>query len=444
MSDIIPILENNKKLARLWLMQSVGALAFSGLFAIFLVLARSPNIGKMLPYEDFFRTSLTIHVNLSVIIWLTSSITTIFALNTKFLRLGNIGLYLCASGTLIVTLSIFDISAHAYLNNYVPMLDGKIFKLGISIYLMGFFIASFQALSCFSEFKIFRVFCKTSFFIILSSFLVLALTIINLNKPENLGIYNFADHYEKLFWGFGHMIQFLYVNAAIFSVFFIIDRFTNKQESKFILNAKVFLFLLNLVLAASGIYIIYNFDVTSFEYTDGYTKQMVMFGGVAATFAFLIFIPQLIKNYKKFANNKPIRNAVIWSIILFLSGGIISMFISGVNTIIPAHYHGSIVGVSLSLMAMVYYIMPKIGFAEITGKMATSQTILYGFGQLMHIIGFAVSGGYGAMRKMPGQELPAEAKVYMGLMGLGGLISIIGGLFFVIVIFKSVIKSRRS
>lgn len=440
---MIPIQENNKKLARLWLIQSVGALAFSGLFAIFLVIARSPKVGKLLPYEDFFRTSLTIHVNLSVLIWLTSIITTIFALNTKYIKIGYLGLLFCSIGTIIITLSIFDFSAHAYLNNYLPMLDAKLFKLGIAIYLIGIFIASFQAVSCFSEFKIFRVFCQTSFLIIMASYIVLVLTMLKLNSPENIVLYNFEDYYERLFWGFGHMIQFLYLNAVIFSVFFLIDRISDKQNSKFILNAKTCIFYLNLVLAASGIYIILVFDVTSFEYIDFYTKQMVMFGGVAATLAFLIFMPQLINNYKKFAINKPVRNAIIWSIILFLAGGIISMFISGVNTIIPAHYHGSIVGVSLGLMAITYYIMPKIGYGEISGRMANLQPIFYGSGQLLHIIGFAISGGYGAMRKMPGQELPAEAKIYMGLMGMGGLISIIGGLFFVIVIFKAIIKFRR-
>ncbi len=432
MSNIMTIAENNKKLSRLWLFQSVGALALSGFFAIFLVMARSPQIGKLLPYKDFFKTSLTIHVNLSVLIWLTSIICTIFATNTKFLKAGYAGLVLCATGSVIIAGSIFDISAEAFLNNYIPMLNSDIFKLGIIIYFAGFIIASFQALQMNIQNKILGYFNISSFFIIIAGFITLALTLQNLELPKNKDLYDFSDYYEKLFWGFGHMIQFLYVNGMLMALFLIIKI----KESKFTTTIKISCFLLNLIFALTGIYIIVNFDVTSFEYVNNFTRQMIMFAGIAPVLALFIIIPAI----RNLASTRPQRNAVIWAMILFAAGGVISMMINGVNTIIPAHYHGSIIGISLSLMALTYALMPKLGYGEIKGQMANMQPILYGSGQLLHIIGFAISGGYGAMRKAPGMELPVEAKLYMGLMGIGGLISIIGGLFFVIIIFKCVTR----
>mgnify|MGYP001191306917 FL=1 len=126
--------------------------------------------------------------------------------------------------------------------------------------------------------------------------------------------------------------------------------------------------------------------------------------------------------------------------ILFASGGIIGIFISGSNVRIPAHYHGCIVGVTLALMGLVYLLLPKLGNRTPQGRMARWQPSLYGAGQLMHIIGLVWSGGYGVQRKVAGAEqvLRSKAEIAgMGLMGMGGLIAIIGGLLFVIVVWKA-------
>jgi heme/copper-type cytochrome/quinol oxidase subunit 1 len=121
------------------------------------------------------------------------------------------------------------------------------------------------------------------------------------------------------------------------------------------------------------------------------------------------------------------------------------VFISGNNVRIPAHYHGSIVGVTLALMGLVYYLLPRLGYAAPRGRLARLQPMLYGAGQLMHIIGLVWSGGYGVQRKVAGAEQvlrsPGEV-ASMGLMGLGGLIAIIGGVFFIVVVIRAVRTPR--
>ena len=79
--------------------------------------------------------------------------------------------------------------------------------------------------------------------------------------------------------------------------------------------------------------------------------------------------------------------------------------------------------------------------------MATWQPWMYGIGQLMHIIGRVWSGGYGVQRKVAGsdQVLRSTAEVAgMGLMGLGGLIAIIGGLLFVVVVIRAIRQPQPS
>jgi heme/copper-type cytochrome/quinol oxidase subunit 1 len=107
---------------------------------------------------------------------------------------------------------------------------------------------------------------------------------------------------------------------------------------------------------------------------------------------------------------------------------------------IPAHYHGCIVGVTLALMGLAYHLLPRLGFAAPAGRMAAWQPALYGIGQLMHITGLVWSGGYGVQRKVAGAEqvLRSTGEIAgMGLMGLGGLVAIIGGLLFVVVMLRA-------
>lgn len=64
----------------------------------------------------------------------------------------------------------------------------------------------------------------------------------------------------------------------------------------------------------------------------------------------------------------------------------------------------------------------------------------------MHIGGLMWSGGYGVQRKVAGAEQALRSTseiVAMGIMGMGGLIAIIGGLVFVVVVLLAMRNRRR-
>jgi heme/copper-type cytochrome/quinol oxidase subunit 1 len=143
----------------------------------------------------------------------------------------------------------------------------------------------------------------------------------------------------------------------------------------------------------------------------------------------------------------PLRAALAWSLALFGAGGLIGLAISGSNVKIPAHYHGSIVGVTLAFMGLVYYLLPRIGFGRPQGKLATLQPALYGAGQLLHIVGLLWSGGHGVQRKVAGAEQvlrSAEQVAAMGMMGLGGLLAVAGGVLFAVVVLRAIWTSSIS
>jgi hypothetical protein len=59
----------------------------------------------------------------------------------------------------------------------------------------------------------------------------------------------------------------------------------------------------------------------------------------------------------------------------------------------------------------------------------------------MHIIGLVWSGGYGVQRKTAGLVQGADRLgeiAGLGLMGLGGMVSIIGGFLFLVVCYRSI------
>jgi cytochrome c oxidase subunit I len=143
----------------------------------------------------------------------------------------------------------------------------------------------------------------------------------------------------------------------------------------------------------------------------------------------------------------PLRAALLWSLALFGAGGLIGLAINASNVKIPAHYHGSIVGVTLAFMGLVYYLLPRMGFGRPQGRLAALQPALYGAGQLLHIAGLLWSGGYGVQRKVAGGEQVlrgAEQLAAMGLMGLGGLLAVAGGVLFAIVVLRAIWTSSTS
>jgi hypothetical protein len=88
-----------------------------------------------------------------------------------------------------------------------------------------------------------------------------------------------------------------------------------------------------------------------------------------------------------------------------------------------------------------------MGFAAPSPRLAMWQPCLYGGGQLLHIVGLVWSGGYGVQRKVADGavvERSLEQVAGMGLMGLGGLVAIVGGTLFVVVVALAVIRRPRS
>jgi hypothetical protein len=62
------------------------------------------------------------------------------------------------------------------------------------------------------------------------------------------------------------------------------------------------------------------------------------------------------------------KSAFVASFALFAVGGVLGYMIQGVNVVIPAHYHGSTVGVTLAFMGLAYVLLPQLGYGDVDGR----------------------------------------------------------------------------
>ena len=97
---------------------------------------------------------------------------------------------------------------------------------------------------------------------------------------------------------------------------------------------------------------------------------------------------------------RPLLAALVASIALFGAGGLIGFAIHGSNVTIPAHYHGCIVGVTIALMGVAYWLLPRLGFAAPPPRLATWQAVSLRRRTAAAHRGLLWSGGYGVQRKV--------------------------------------------
>lgn len=438
-----------RALARGWLWLGLASLIGSGLFSILLVLSRTPGLNRLFPVADFFRVALVVHVDLSVLVWFIALAGLLWSSHCAPRRLawGWAALGLCGAGAVLMSLAPFVGSGEAVMANYIPMLDGAPFVAGLLVFGAG--VALLVLRSLLAAPKIGIAFDATGAlrFGLNASVVATAVALLAFGwswavlPPSLAG----RAYYEILFWGGGHALQFTWTLLMLVAWLWL----AGACGARVPLSPRVALGLFALALASVFVtpYAYLAHDIASVEHRSLHTWAMRLGGGLAILPIALAVSLGLRSVTRWRPIQRPLRAALLASMLLFAAGGLIGVFIAGSNVRIPAHYHGCIVGVTLALMGLVYHLLPQLGYRAPEGRLASLQPVLYGAGQLMHILGLVWSGGYGVQRKVAGAEqvLRGSAEIAgMGLMGLGGLIAIVGGLLFVVVVMRAVRPPARA
>lgn len=435
-ADVLP-------LVRGWLWLGLAALAASGVFSILLVLSRTPQVNRWFAVADFFRVALVVHVDLSVLVWFVASAGLLWTMagTARSGAAARMSLAMCAGGTALMGLAPFLDKAEPIMSNYIPVLDGPVFLAGLALFGLGAAILVLRSLEAGLR-GIAEVSGETALrFGIAASALAAAVAVLAFAASLALVSPSLDSHvyYEILFWGGGHALQVAWTLLMLVAWLWLASAANAPVSLSPRLVVLLFLMALLSVFATPFAYLVT--DVTSIEFRNINTWAMRLGGGISIVPIGLAVVLALVRaRPSRLDSERPLRAALVASVLLFAAGGVIGGLISGNNVKIPAHYHGCIVGVTLALMGLVYLLLPRLGYRAPAGRLARWQPVLYGSGQLLHIVGLVWSGGYGVQRKVAGAEqiLHSPSEVAgMGLMGLGGLVAIIGGFLFVLVVVQA-------
>jgi len=206
--------DHTRRTATAWLILGVVSLLGAGLFSIMLVLARTPVIQELIPFLDFFRTALVVHVTLSVLIWLLAMSAATWSLSTRDDKplWDRLSFSLAALGTAVIIISPFVGAGNPLMNNYVPVLQHPLFYGGLVMFALG--ILSHLLRAALFRQRIGETLSGTSALqagISLSTMLTgLAIVAVLASWRGIPGEMDGRIYFEFLFWGGGHILQFSY------------------------------------------------------------------------------------------------------------------------------------------------------------------------------------------------------------------------------------------
>ena len=435
-----------RRLAVGWLLLALASLVASGVFSVLLVLSRAPWTKDVFPLVDFFHVALVVHVDLSVLVWFAAFAGVFWSLNStpRLADAGWVALGLAVGGAAVMSVAPFTGRGGPIMANYVPVLDDPVFLAGLVIFAAGGVVLVARSMAAVPPVGT-RIDGPGALRFGLNAAVVSAAVALIAFAWSWLEVPPALDgkaYYELLFWGGGHVLQFTWTLLMFVAWLWLADACGARVP----LTPRVAVLLFGIALASvfltPVIYLAY--DVASVEHHRWQTWLMRFGAGLAILPFALALVVALARRGVPEARARPLYAALVASLVLFGVGGVIGAMIHGSNVKIPAHYHGSIVGITLAFMGLTYHLLPALGFGEPAPRAAAWQPWIYGGGQLLHVIGLVWSGGYGVQRKVAGasQALRSTEEVAaMGLMGLGGLIAVAGGLMFLVIVLRAMLRS---
>jgi cytochrome c oxidase subunit I len=446
-ADAVLPADFRRPLAIAWLVTGVAALVISGLFVVLIVLSRTPGVAALLPVDGFFHLAIVAHVDFSVLVWFAAFAGLLWSLSSRSANVAwsVAGLLLVIAGSALMALGPFYGGA-AIMSNYVPVLENEVFLGGLIVFGVGFVLVALHALlhalpvtGSFTLTSVIRFGSHTSVLAVL-----LAAGALMWSMRAMPDFLHGLAFYETLFWGGGHILQFAWVQLMLVAWLWLAQAAGVRVPVS--LRLIMLLLLLGIVPAFLSVWGYLAFDVGSPQHRQFFVWLMAAGGGVAAGpigLALLIGLWRTAPSADRYING--LRAALMFSIYLFGIGGVLGFMIDDSNTMVPAHYHGCIVAVTLAFMAVGLQLLPRLGLEQASPRLVFAMPWVYGIGQLLHVAGLAFAGGHGVQRKTAGSEQGLEAISQiagMAVMGVGGLVAIVGGVLF-IVAFVGALRWRR-
>jgi hypothetical protein len=434
-----------------WAWIAVGALALAGVFALLLALSRVPGMDQAPLWPiGFFYKGLVIHVIFSLVIWLLGVFAFLTTVATREAAdgapragpLGRIGQGVALVAFPFLFAPAFLDQAQPELTNYVPLLRHPAYDAGLVLLALGVLA---PVVRLFVNLPGRRSLSTLSLSMALAGFVfVLALVSFGLAGVLLARQDPFLTDREALFWGGGHLLQFVYA-ILLLSNWRILAR---RSLGDTAVDDRVFRVAVGMIalFAFPGPFLYAAFPPFSHPQHEAF--RLLQFGLALPT---LMFATTLVRNGRAALGRRPWpwRDPAFFtltaSLVLFALGGAMGFLITGSDTRTPAHYHAVVTAVSVSCAGMLLtFGLAALRLPPVSARAVRWLIGLYAGGQFVASIGMFVAGGYGALRKTPTGvgSLDPVAAGGMAVHGIASIFTILGGAAFVLVAIRALTRPR--
>jgi len=335
--------------------------------------------------------------------------------------------------------------AQPVLSNYIPMIDHPLFLTGLALFflgIVGFYLVALARDTTSADGPI----PSEAMVGLQTAALAVALALVTwisarTGTPAGL---DSATYYEFTIWGAGHALQVANTCAMLAVWLWALHKATGSP----VVSKRTANILFGILIAPHFILPLLTMNGTLDSLYHNGATQLMRWGIFPIVMALLILGVRhlwLHRSDKRGVFARALVAGFYASAGLTLLGVVLGACIRSSTTLVPAHYHASLGGVTVAFMTAAFLvaaaIKAKTGLAEKVWKSVKRQLAVFGVGQTVFVLGFAIGGVFGLSRKAYASEQHIRsAGEYVGLitMGLGGLIAVVGGLWFLFLIIREI------
>lgn len=449
---------SDRRIARRWLLLALASLVLAGLFALAVVIGRTPPLDRLVTDPQFFKRCLVIHVNLALVTWFYSFLAALSLLTPSSRRAGPVARHavaLATAGVTLMTAGALVPAGRPLLANYIPTIDNAVFQTGQVLFAAGI-------LASLATRRLWRAANGATGALDMPGAAHAGLRAIALALAlagTTLAVSAFgaphvaaAARYDRLVWGIGHVLQLVSVLGMVTVWILLLTPVLGTAPVSPRVAGALFLAL---VLPWTVAPLFALAPPWSAAATVGFTALMrwCLFP-IVGTFLMLCG-SAVIRAWRDgrlpaASLRDPRLSSFLVSAALTLLGFVLGAAIRGSTTMVPAHYHAALSAVTVAFMAATFVLLPVFGIAipkGWTARAATWQPPLYGLGMLVFASGFAIAGAHGMGRKIYGAEQAARGlaeSVGLALMGAGGLLAVTAGVLFLVVVVTAWWRGARA
>ena len=408
-----------RRLALAWFSLALTALGLSALFAVILVVARTPFLGQ---WAGLFRTALVLHVDLAVLVWFLAMAAAIWMLSAAVQsRVAWLAFALAAAGSAAMVAAGFSRQALPVLANYIPLLDHGLFMGGLGAFALGIGLAAATGLAVWRRRPPTPFDLAAGAAILALAVAAVVLAIGLMDAPATPG--GLQVGIDDRLWGVGHSLQFVHV-------LLLMGAWSALGEAALATVPRLRRLLPGLIVAtalpALGAAVLAMMHAAgTIEYRSGFTVLM-RWGTWPGP---ILFAAGLALGLLRLGRRRRLELDEIGlalSLFLFAAGCLLGANIRGESLAVPAHYHGTVGAITLAYMLWLRRIGAELGIAPPARALRLSA--IYGVGIACLVAGLAVAGELGVPRKAAHVDLGVDSAAYyaaMGAAGLGGFLALV-------------------